>query len=579
MRNGWEVLRVILYTITIAGSCCETRGQMRTWDAAHSIERIQVRMEYFVPADRTPLPDWRERLEYFAKRMQLFHQRESGGQSELQVRIGDQPVISERDTASLRVGDANAIFSRTLGEVGRQTEFRAAEDGTFRILLVLSEINWRPLDDFWRLRPSEAGVEFEGQVIGGQHFPGAASGGSRATYLSAQGIGWGLVSADGWRVPCRGSDCVIYHEGCGHTVGLPHPEPIDDSVMGLGQYRGWIHESFLNKEQKIRLGWDPTAEVPQRDTQQQLFDTLTVEPKPLQPLLGESALLDVRWDAEIPVTSVAAQVQTSVRGPWVSLSPQDEAAGGCRFLLPEVDRAVPVSWRVRATAADGSTGELWGYLQIRSERDVAPIPALSELEWSQQGALPQPSGQLVPGAGQVLIPGALPEQLWQAGEWDVADGVLVSPKQFGARLQIPVRFPQQYRVIALVEPLDQPNGLLLGLKSGDNRFATLFSFRGGDAVRSAVENIDGRNVGNETTYTGEVFAQAQVSVVIVDVTEGGVRMQVDGQLIADWRGSSQQLSLSEYWATPNPDALFIGAYDCRYRIHQLKLVPLVREQP
>lgn len=579
MQSCREKVRVVVYAAMLAGSVCSAHGQMRTWDGAHSIARVQVQMEYFVPSDGEPLSDWRERLEYFAKRMQLFHQREFGGQSELQVVIGDQPVISTRAAATLRIGDANAIFSRTLSEVSRRTGFEAADNGTFRILLVLSEINWRPLDDFWRLRPADGGAEFEGQVIGRQHFPGAASGGSRATFLSAQGIGWGLVSADGWRVPCRGSDCVIYHEGCGHTVGLPHPEPIDESVMGLGQYRGWIHESVLNREQKIHLGWDPTATAPESTSEQRLFDSLTAEPQPVQPLVGDRGLLVVQWDENLPLASVTAQVQTSVRGPWMSLVPHAATAGGRQFLLPDVDRPVPISWRVRATAVDGGHGELWGYLQIREEPDVAPLPALSELEWAQQSTSPESGTQWQPGPGRILIPGVLPEQQWQTGDWNVVEGRLISPKQFGARLEIPLQFPAQYRVIAVVEPLDLPNGLLLGLRSGDQRFATLFSFRGGDLVRSAVENIDGLNVGNETTYAGEIFAVNQLSTVIVDVTSGGIRMQVDGQQIVDWRGRSEQLSLSDYWATPEASALFIGAYDCRYRIHQLQLLPLIAAEP
>jgi hypothetical protein len=108
----------------------------------------------------------------------------------------------------------------------------------FPIILVLSEINWRELDDFTRTRSVDGETRHEGNVSGdGRHFPGAESGGARAFYDANRGIGVGLVSADGWRVPYSGSDCVVYHEGVGHAIGLPHPEPGDDSVMGFAQYR------------------------------------------------------------------------------------------------------------------------------------------------------------------------------------------------------------------------------------------------------------------------------------------------------------------------------------------------------
>ena len=131
------------------------------------------------------------------------------------------------------------------------------------------------------MKPSEIGFVFEGNYNGGQHFPGAASGGARALYNPRRGIGWGLVSADGWRVPYRGSDCVVYHEGCGHTVGLPHPEPGNGSVMSMGQYRGWISESWLDKEQKTRLGWTP--DDVSLDKQLELFSTFRAIPSPLVP--------------------------------------------------------------------------------------------------------------------------------------------------------------------------------------------------------------------------------------------------------------------------------------------------------
>ena len=91
---------------------------------------------------------------------------------------------------------------------------------------------------------------------------------------------------------------------------------------------------------------------------------------------------------------------------------------------------------------------------------------------------------------------------------------------------------------------------------------------------SAIEDVDGRNVGNPTTFRGELFRQGQLSTVVVTVTPGRVRMEVDGRTIVDWRGSPEQLSLSDYWKTPDAEALFLGSYDCRFRFHRLSLTPL-----
>lgn len=548
-------------------------GQMRTWDGQYSIESIEVSLVYFVPADRTPLPDWKERLRYFADRMEMFHGREFSGQSTLSATVGDAVFISNQTTQQLRQGDANSIFFRTLREVDERSGFAREESDSFRILLVLCEINWRPLDDFWRLKPGEGQPVFEGQFINGQHFPGAESGGSRATYLRDRGVGWGLVSADGWRVPYRGSDCVIYHEGCGHTVGLPHPEPVDESVMGLAQYRGWIHESFLNREQKLKLGWDPTKIASRTTPKQHLFDTLSVEMEPEVPEPGQAAILIASWDAAAQVSEAEVEIQTSLRGPWVALGARMEGETGFTTELPALNRAAPVSWRLRMKTADDGTSEVWGYYQVRETRDAVPVPVAGELV-PNTGAGRNFRVQAT-GSKRDLIPTpAALNALWKTGNWEAAGRGVVSPRQFGARLQIPVEYPREYRVVAVIEPLDSPNGFLLGLRSGGQRFAALFSYQTPDGLLSAIENIDGRNVGNESTYRGDLFEVGALSVIVVDVLQDRVRTSVDGETISDWVGRSGRLSLSEYWSTPDPNSLFLGAYDCRYRIHKLTVQEL-----
>ncbi len=106
-------------------------------------------MVYFVPKDAAPLPDWKERIAYYAKRIEKFHQREFEGQSTLTTKIMDTPFVSSQTTPQLRRGDANAIFFRTLREVNDKLKFGETRENGFQILLVLSEINWRPLDDFF----------------------------------------------------------------------------------------------------------------------------------------------------------------------------------------------------------------------------------------------------------------------------------------------------------------------------------------------------------------------------------------------------------------------------------------------
>jgi hypothetical protein len=229
-----------------------------------------------------------------------------------------------------------------------------------------------------------------------------------------------------------------------------------------------------------------------------------------------------------------------------------------------------VSYRVDAELEDGSTEELWGYLQVRQS--------------PQQPLLPrQLSGDLFGGSDQAVLPTQVSEgsrdllaeidldKSWQAGEWTRENGVLTSPKRFGAKLELLPPPPTAYRLVAIVEPLDPPNGLILGQRSGLQRFVALFGYAVSGQQLSAIENVDGRNVGNETTFRGEVFRQHQLSEVTVTVKPTGVRMTVDGKSIVNWKGTAKQLSLSDYWQTPDDTALFLGSYDCRYRFHRLSL--------
>ena len=225
----------------------EPAPALATWDGRHPITRIEATVVYFVPADRTALVDWRARAEWFARRIEAFHAREFEGTSALVARVEELPLVSRQSTAALREGNADAIFFRTLREADERLSFAREARGAFPVLVVLSDINWRPLDDFHRLAPRGTGWEFEGALSpDGIHVPGAASGGARATYLADAGKGWGLVSADGWRVPYRGSDCVVYHEGVGHAIGLPHPQQPTADVMSQGQYRVTLGQSWVD---------------------------------------------------------------------------------------------------------------------------------------------------------------------------------------------------------------------------------------------------------------------------------------------------------------------------------------------
>ena len=70
----------------------ESGDPPHTFDGRYEIGTIALTIVYLVPKDRTPLVDWRERLDYFAKRLVPFHSRESGGKSTLRVHVHPEPL-------------------------------------------------------------------------------------------------------------------------------------------------------------------------------------------------------------------------------------------------------------------------------------------------------------------------------------------------------------------------------------------------------------------------------------------------------------------------------------------------------
>jgi len=558
-------------------------GPLRTWDGRHSIATIAATIVYFVPADRVPIADWAERIGWFARRIEAFHAREFGDASRLKVVVHPRPVVSSSPTRLLREGDANRIFDRTMREAEAAVGFAAAREaaGGFPVLVVLSDVNWRPLDDFSRQTPTRDGWRFDGSLAtDGTHVPGARAGGSRAVYLGDEGKGWGLVSADGWRVPMRGSDCVVYHEGVGHAIGLPHPDPLDGSVMGLGQYRGWLGESWIDDAQKRRLGWQGPgrAAEPRRD----LFTTFRALPDPVQPHPGEEVSLVLEMPNDVPIGDARVEIQTSMRGPWTRIPVTSRSLSDGRVTIGSFDRPCGVAYRAvvegRAGGMRRDTAEVWGFFQVRGPADEPPPP--EDVHPTDRDVATEGAATGSRADGVELLP-LLDAHRAVAGTWRTESAVeaepptLLAPKAFGARIEIPYRPPAAYRLTVVATPLDEPNGLVLGQRSAAGRFVVLLDFRLGDGRVSALENVDGRNVqANPTRIDGPVFRRGCPAVVVCTVRGDGVEVEVDGRTLIDWRGDPARLSLAEYWTTPTADALFLGAYDCRYRFHRVTLEPL-----
>jgi Tol biopolymer transport system component len=344
-----------------------------TADGRYEITAIDLTVVYLVPKDRRPLADWRERVDYFMRRIAAFHRRESGGKSALRIHVQPKPLVTAQTSGQIRGNDANQTFDNSLGAARSASRWPGKSDG-FPILLVLSDINWRELDDFQRMAVVDGVPKFEGSVDAeGRHFPGAESGGSRASYLPEEGIGLGLVSGDGWRVPYSGSDSAVYHEAIGHPIGLQHTEPIDDSVMGVAQYRYWLNQTWVDRSQKLALGWlipDQEGAVKQADvkSKRDLFTALTALQSPTVPKPNQPVKLRFNWPAGAKLRELKVRIQTELSGPWLALPAGSWDQTPAAVDLGSFDRPTPVSYRIDATLEDGQSVELWGYFKVEKAK-------------------------------------------------------------------------------------------------------------------------------------------------------------------------------------------------------------------
>ena len=375
-RIGYSRMPVALVFATVwTAEIPEITGGVgtHTFDGKYPIETINLSVVYLVPKDRTPLVNWRERVDYFLKRIDAFHRRESAGRSRLLIQLHPEPLLVGKTSrgdqghgseSNLRSFDARGALgpemaprrSRVPDPAGPQRHQPA------RAGRLLSDARGQRCPDL-RGEYRRAGEAFSRGGVG-QH---------RATYHADEGLGMGLVSTDGWRVPYSGSDCVVYHEGIGHPIGLPHPEPADDSVMGTGQYRYWIIQTWVTASQKKALGWlagskEEPGKPPSRQPTKDLFSAFTAIPRPIAPAHNELVSLDFTWPADAKLREIKIRVQTELRGPWQSIPIQTDVKPPTSLPIGSFDRPTPVSYRVDVVLEDGQAAELWGYFQVAKRR-------------------------------------------------------------------------------------------------------------------------------------------------------------------------------------------------------------------
>ena len=263
------------------------------------------------------LTDWRDRVDYYTRRIEKFHARESNGKSKLNIKVHPEPLVVQKSSDELRGNDANQAFFNSTnaardalkwpGEGRRLPDRpRPERDQPAKVRRFTSTDRRRQAD-----------ARGEPLAEDGRHFPARNRAGRGPITTPPKGHGVGLVNAHGWRVPYSGSDCVIYHEGVGHAIGLPHPEPGDDSVMCFAQYHFWINETWVIPSRRRPSAGATAPRRPLPDHSAATTSSPRSRPcKPPSSRSGSAGGPGIRLAENGEARTIKVRIQTDLREDW-----------------------------------------------------------------------------------------------------------------------------------------------------------------------------------------------------------------------------------------------------------------------
>jgi hypothetical protein len=160
------------------------------------------------------------------------------------------------------------------------------------------------------------------------------------------------------------------------------------------------------------------------------------------------------------------------------------------------------------------------------------------------------------------------------GNWSRSGNELIAPAANYARLEIPLALPASYLLTFVATWTAGETNLCLGLPIED-RQVMLKIDQGGPSKFTGLDLIDGKPANeNSTSSHGPFLRPAVPNTIHCAVSPGEIRAYCNGSEIVRWQGKSQQLSLSDRWATRDRHHGFIGGWNSSFRVQKLEVGPL-----
>lgn len=215
---------------------------------------------------------------------------------------------------------------------------------------------------------------------------------------------------------------------------------------------------------------------------------------------------------------------------------------------------------------------------------------LKELEeaWMKHHGLPAPrarpgdaaaaaGGGAPPaaGAGAVDILKALGAPKAMGMGWYYDGKVLRSSSGMPRRVTIvnlPVRPPEEYDLSIKVSRLSGNDGLRVGLCGGGRSFVAVVDWFREDGT--VLERLDGRPFQLPAGPPRWREGYRDPATLVFQVRRSGVRAEVDGSTLLNWRGEFSRLSPPEYAIGSAGPGLFLGNCVSEFLVFKLELVPV-----
>jgi hypothetical protein len=268
-----------------------------------------------------------------------------------------------------------------------------------------------------------------------------------------------------------------------------------------------------------------------------------------------------QWDLGLPVLAKGPE------GPYRTIATRELAApegaveqvslGDFWWDLAEKEtgaakaaaRSRALSWYGRCLAG------LEGLVRVRTEK------RLTEAEVAQYGYID-------------LLKLIDPAKDSVATTWTLSNGVLSPGMNFRSRLQVPYQPPEEYDLTMVFTTTGDGNPLFMGLVAGGTQCHVFID----GWNKTGIDNIDKKGTpltqGTNFLNYGKGDTFGKDNTVVVAVRKKGITLTVNGKNAFTWEGPLSRLSPNPEWAVPNPQALYLGAWDRPLAIRKYALTPV-----